>query len=396
MDHGFTPDVPKLHACLAARDISEFSLLVEDLHTELGETWGELNLDETLSFLTQPDATELQFLILAVDEDDRGKMPVLQNILQQAEKIKLPVLLFAEDLTELELYQLEQCGARHQVEYPLQEGDLAIAISKIAPNLKPVLTHKPKSGSVYAVQGIMGGAGSSTLAVNLAHELSALDKGRVCLIDLDVQFGSIAEELKLPYSDALMDLLFDVDMMDTDWLRHATQAIGHNMAVLTAPNEDVPMDFIAPDGLEKLIALAKSQFDFVVIDMPKAQTNWTGVVFDAAETVFCPLTPDARSAQMAERFRMGCISQGLPLHKVRFAMNRLDQTGGADQLQELSNSIQTDIDLVFPNGGQDVAEATRRGCSVSQVHPQNTLGQEFSKLAASLVAASEMEAALVA
>ena len=64
--------------------------------------------------------------------------------------------------------------------------------------LKPTGTH---SGVVIPVHSMAGGTGATTFAVNLAWELANVSKTetpRVCLLDLDLQFGTVSTYLNVP------------------------------------------------------------------------------------------------------------------------------------------------------------------------------------------------------
>ncbi len=382
MDARLTTEVTQPQVCLAARDLSAFSLLVEDLHTELGENWGELTLVETNSFLGTADACDMKLLIVAADEDDRSDMAQVEQVIAKAQRIGLPTLLVAEDLTDLEIYQLTHCGATPHMEYPLQEGDLAISLAEIAPDLAQPLGRTAQKGDVFAVQGIAGGAGSSTLAVNLARELSALNTGTVCLIDLDVQFGSIGMELGLHPSEAVLDLLFDAEIVDQDWMTGILQSVGPNLSVLTAPADVIPLDSISPHGLIRLLAMAQTQFDYVVVDMPKSFSEWTHVVFDWADTIYCPVIPSKKASALVDRFRQTCLGEGLPLEKMRFIANRASKTAVAD-IERLSIAAGQPVSLVLPDGGAQVG-SSESFAPMSAIEPRNALGQEICKLAQSL------------
>ena len=64
--------------------------------------------------------------------------------------------------------------------------------ANLANNLKAT---GDRDGVVLPVHGFAGGTGTTTFAVNLAWELANIDEGddalRVCLLDLDLQFGSV-------------------------------------------------------------------------------------------------------------------------------------------------------------------------------------------------------------
>lgn len=394
METRSTTEGPKVQACLAARDLSAFSLLVEDLHDELGESWGELDFDETNDFLCDPSAGDMKVLIVAVDEDDREQLEQIETVIAQARRIGLPALLVAEDLTDLEIYQLTQCGATPVLEYPLQEGDLAVALVGLCPDLSKPLVEKAAQGQMFAIQGITGGAGSSTLAVNLARELAALGTGSVCLLDLDVQFGSVGLELGLPSSDAALDLLFDPKIIDADWMHGTLQAFGPSMHVLTAPEDLVPLDTISPHGLIRLLALAKSEFDYVVIDMPKIISEWTHAAFDWADTVFCPVQTGKKSNALVNRFRQTCLGEGLELHKVQFIANRVDgktPVAHAAALDKLSRAAGKDVAMALPDGGANIGSITSFA-PLSAIDPENALGAEIQKLAHRLASVQPMVA----
>ncbi len=383
MDTRLTTEGPTLQVCLAARDLSAFSLLVEDLHAELGENWGELTLNEASDFLDDTAASNMALLVVAVDEDDRDGLINVEKVIAKARRIGLATLLVAEDLTDLEIYQLTQCGATPHVEYPLQEGDLAIALGDLAPDVGASLVQKAAKGEVFAIQGIAGGAGSSTLAINLAREIAALDQGSVCLIDLDVQFGSVGMELGLPPSDAALDLLFDQEIIDPDWLNGSLARFGPNMKVLTSPADVIPLDSINPHGLTRLLALAQTEFDFVVVDMPKAISGWTNVAFDWADTVFCPVTAGKKSAAMIDRFRQTCLGEDLPLEKLQFIVNRMDSRAShtaQQELDRLSVAAGMPVEMTLPHGGDHVGESASFA-PMSSVEPFNALGQEIHRMA---------------
>ena len=66
---------------------------------------------------------------------------------------------------------------------------------------------------ILPVHGMAGGVGATTFAANLAWELATItktDAPRVCLIDLDFQFGSVATYLDLPRKEAVFEVLSDI------------------------------------------------------------------------------------------------------------------------------------------------------------------------------------------
>jgi pilus assembly protein CpaE len=192
------------------------------------------------------------------------------------------VILVAEDVSPTALHQLLREGADDFIPYPLPEGELGrilarprgprlvAAANKTASDAESIATGS-HSGVVIPIYSMAGGAGGSTLAVNLAWELSILDKElapRVCLIDLGLQFGAVATLLDLQRREAVSELLSNTEGMDAEAFQQALQLCGERLHVFTSPPDLVPLDLIDSADVHRLIETARLNFDYVVIDMP--------------------------------------------------------------------------------------------------------------------------------
>ena len=74
--------------------------------------------------------------------------------------------------------------------------------------------------------------------------------------------------------------------------------------------------------VERVIKMARSHFDYVVIDMPKTLVMWSETVLHAAHVYFATMELDMRSAQNVLRMKRALQSEDLPFSKLRFALNR--------------------------------------------------------------------------
>jgi len=201
-----TPEPAPLLACTISRDVQEFDLLIEDMEAVLGEAWGDLGFDEALHFFSQPDGASLEFVALAIDEDDEHDVDMLSSIIAAAKTHDIKVVLIAHDVTPAALHHLLRQGADEFVPYPLPEGELAAAIQRMRqpPAHVAALTDEngvkltnDGDGVIIAVQGMAGGCGASTFATNLAWELATVSKDKppkVCIIDLGLQFVATRQQ----------------------------------------------------------------------------------------------------------------------------------------------------------------------------------------------------------
>src|SRR5919204_194857 len=74
-------------------------------------------------------------------------------------------------------------------------------------------------GQVIFLYSGKGGVGKSLIGANLAVSMAHETKGKVALVDLDLQFGDIGVLLNLDHSQGITDLIENIDHMDPDFIR---------------------------------------------------------------------------------------------------------------------------------------------------------------------------------
>ncbi|MGJ8612094.1 MAG: AAA family ATPase [Octadecabacter sp.] len=414
------PEPQPITACTISRDVQNFDLLIEDMEACLGESWGDLGFGDALPFLEQADAATLEFIAIALDEEDEGDLSIITEIVKAAKLRDIKVLLIAEDVSPASLHVLLRDGGDEFVPYPLPEGELAQAIdrvlsapepSQVAPELKNTLKATgDRNGVVIPVQGMAGGTGATTLAVNLAWELANFEgpkiKGvetpaspRVCILDLDFQFGSVSTYLDLPRREAVFEMLQDTESMDSESFMHSLLSYEQKLQVLTAPTDLIPMDLIGPEDISRVIEMARSNFDYVIIDMPKTFVEWTETVLQAAHVYFATLELDMRSAQNTLRIKRALQSEQLPFEKLRFVLNRAPKftdLNGKSRIKRLGESLGISIEVQLPDGGKAVPQNADHGVPLSEGIAKNPLRKEIVKLAASVHAVNSSDLAATA
>jgi pilus assembly protein CpaE len=408
------PDPAPIVACTISRDVQNFDLLIDDMELELGESWGDLSFEDALLFLEQPDSATLQFVALAVDGRDEADLSRISDIIRAAKAKGVKVILIADQVSPVGLHQLLRLGADDFVPYPLPDGALREAIARLhstpapepatpaptpaaaaaaaeMPHL-PAPTFKAKGdrdGVVLPVHGMAGGVGASTFACNLAWELAtvAKDAPRVCLIDLDFQYGAASTYLDLPRREAVFDILSDTSSADSDSFLHAMLTFNDKLHVFTAPADMLPLDIVTAEDIGRIIDMAQANFDFVVIDMPTTIVAWTETVLSRAHVYFALMELDLRSAQNVLRLVRALKAEALPHEKLRYVLNRAPKftdLGAKSRVKRMAESLDIDIEIQLPDGGSGVTQANDHGLPLAENAAKNPLRREIQKLAKSL------------
>ena len=413
------PEPEPLRAVTVSRDVQEFDLLIEDMETELGEAWGDLDFAEAVAFLRQDDARKLEFIVIAADSGDEDRLAQIADIIRQAKRAGLKVILIADGLGPMALHELLRAGADDFAPYPLPENALSEAVARIrapghagegadmmrragadvvdaetvAPAPAAPAAAVPalrRDGAIFAIQSASGGDGATTVAVNLAWELATISKTeapRVCIIDLGLQFGSVATYLDLPRKPMIYEVLSDVSAMDEQAFRQALVHYKDKLDVFTAPADILPLDLIGADDVSGLLALARTCFDIVIVDMPATVTGWTDAVIRQSDLFFVICALEVRSAQNALRFHKLLQAEGLATERLAFLLNRAPgkmDMSGRGRIDKMADSLGIKFHAVLPDGGKQVTEANDQAVPLGTLAARNALSKEIHKFALGL------------
>ena len=390
-------------ACTISRNVQEFDLLIEDMEAELGESWGDLSIDDALAFFGQPDAETLEFIAVAMDEEDEANLARYAEVIRKAASNGIKAIVIAEEVSPIALHQLLKMGAEEFVPYPLPEGALHDAIERLRvpePEPEPVqpATPDPCAGSgrdhegvVLAVHGLAGGVGATTLAINLAWELVNVEKDNPPKRLPARPRSAVRHRQHLsrpaPPRSRLRASVGHRESADEESFNAAMISFNEKLQVLTAPSDMLPLDLVSDEDIRRIIAMARAKFDYVVIDMPKTVVLWTETVLQAAHVYFAPVELDMRSAQNTLRMIRALKSEELPVDRLRYVLNRAPKftdLNGKSRVKRMAESLDISIDVLLPDGGKQVVQAGDHGLPLAESAPKSPLRKEIAKLAKSV------------
>ena len=385
----------KMDAFAVASNPGSFELLTNDLHGLFGQSWGNMTVSAAGEMLGRGSMNGEETLIVCVEAEDEQNLDPIDSFVRAAKKAGFTVILVAKDVSPTALHHLLQLGADDFAPYPLPDNALSNIFERLREkkrNTPAALSpKKSRSGVIIPVYGAAGGVGASTFAVNLAWEMAThtrKDDMRVALIDLDFQFGSVSTLLDMARRETVFELLTEPETLAGDTLAQAMTSYKSVLAVLTSPPEVLPLDIVNGEYVEKLLKLLQARYDFIIVDMPKALTDWSASVLTLAETYFTLLELDMRSAQNLMRYLRVLRGEDLPGEKIQYILNRAPgfaDLNGKTRVGRFSESLGIEINILLPDGGKAVSQAGDQGEPLADSAAKNQLRKEIRKIATTLI-----------
>jgi pilus assembly protein CpaE len=269
-------------------------------------------------------------------------------------------------------------------ERPLGSDDLVPGI--YSPDLEtgeasptPAPDQPPTPGKVVTVFSPKGGSGKTTISTNLAVALNAAG-GRVCLIDLDLEFGDVAISLSLTPARTLVDAVTtEVEGDEDDALALLTTAYRPGLDCILAPIEPGDASKIPADLITDLLALLRTRYDYVVVDTPSQLSENVLTALDASDHQVLLLNPELPSLKNLRLTldMLDLLHYGHQRRSVIF--NRADSAAGLSAA-EVEEILRFPIAKHVP-ASRDVPASINRGVPIVAANPNHAVSTAIRKFA---------------
>ncbi|SDE72665.1 AAA family ATPase [Ruegeria marina] len=279
---------------------------VESLSLEVREgTLASIN-GSAVNLLNEHDLMVFRLL-------DRNDIDLVRSLRKQAGPSGKLLALSDENISLSDARALKKSGLDEILPFPISSDELSEQLDRLSTpsSMLPAIYTKSdpeRNGQVIGICPVRGGAGSSTLAVNLADQLQGRSgifrkhtRNRVAVVDLDMQFGTIATGLDLAPSNGIYKMARDGVIPDRTFLRQCLVSHSSGLDVLTAPDEFVPLEAFSREQITALVDALRQEFDYVVIDLPRVMIDWLGAIVSSCDRLLLVTDTAVPSIRQAHR-----------------------------------------------------------------------------------------------
>ncbi len=240
---------------------------------------------------------------------------------------------------------------------------------------------------MFAVARSIGGCGATSIATHLAADLGRLTSGNrgVAIVDLDLQFGSVADFMSGTGRGSIADLLSAEGRLDDDLIRSVARQAAENVAVFAAPDGILPLESVDTDRLLGVLDMLRRHYACVILDLPANWTNWTLSAVSAADLVLMVVELSVASLRQAKRRLDLFASVGIEAENIAVVVNRVQRrlfrTIDVDDVaQTLGHVVLGSVSLEEPL----VGTAQDQGMLVHQLQRKSRFHADICKIAEQL------------
>lgn len=242
-----------------------------------------------------------------------------------------------------------RAGVRDFLRRPLSSNELGSCLRRVHKQDGESAQHPGKAGRITVFISNKGGVGKSTMAVNVACELAQRAPGRVLLVDAALQLGLCATMLDLQPSVTMHDVVTQIDRLDATLLRELT--IGHEsgLDLLAAPGDAVEAAGVREEHLSRMLAVARSAYDHIIVDTFPILDGIAIAAFDRADEVWQVVAPTVPTVLGAERLNGLLEGVGVERARQRIVVNTsVPSHSGQLSPRDIASRLGRDIDVVVP------------------------------------------------
>lgn len=291
------------------------------------------------------------------------------------------------------LRDIVRTGAIDLLQLPVDDKELFESVERaleLAGSTSPVVAAAPTPaaaapqsggpGTVYTISSATGGCGKTFYATNLAYFLTRYTQKRVCIVDLDLQFGEVSTALRLRPKYTIFDALQREDADEADLQAHIEEyCVAHEtgVSVLAAPREPSEADRISPPDVTRILEAVRNRFDYVIVDTPPALAETVLVAFDMSDLLYVMATLDLPSVRNMSVFLSTLERLKVPTENVRLVLNKAESDVGID-IEQVTKLFPQGFESVLPYA-KEVSRSINLGMPVMAASPT----AEISSLMAS-------------
>jgi pilus assembly protein CpaE len=284
------------------------------------------------------------------------------------------------------ILKVMRAGATEYLLRPVSNTDLTFALQKIG-RLRLIKPAEDESGRVITVFSPKGGAGVTTIAINLATNIHDITGESTVLVDLDLNAGDVTTFLNMKPSYTISDVTMNISRLDRNFLQGIIAKHESGISVLAEPQKIEEGVSISSSEIKKVLSLLKSMFKYIIIDAETiSERTMTAIeMSDMIMLVFFMSLPSIKNMQRHLKY-FDRINLGKD--RVKLIANRYLKKSDIT-IEDTEKALNYPIFWTLPNDYDTSMTCLNKGVPINEGAPRSQLNISMKDLAKSIIASNQ-------
>ncbi len=320
---------------------------------------------------------------IRADEGDKSHVPI--------------IMLTSEKEVEQKVRGL-RAGADDYLVKPFHQAELLARMRGLLSRFGPQEggpKARPPLGKMIAFYGAKGGVGSTTISINSAIALHTELDRKVCLVDGVLQFGDHRVFLDLGNDRKSITDLMNAPQIDAELLKQVLVKHDSGVDLLLAPTSPEEADLVTPENLAGVLAMLRTMYDYVVVDVDKRLGDLVLSILDHADEVHIVMTADLSCLKNVRLVLEALRRIGFDPKRLKLALNRSNAFTGIS-VGAAESALKREFETKITNEYRVAISAQNTGSPFVYSKPDSPLGREIAELAQAIDASFAPQVTAVA
>jgi pilus assembly protein CpaE len=287
------------------------------------------------------------------------------------------------------LLEAMRSGVQDFLAKPVEPKALKEILSRIVQECEQ--SDRPSFNKLIVIMGSKGGVGSTTVAVNLGVKIATYAKKRAAVLDFARPLGNVHLLLDLQPHFGLRDAIENLDRLDSHFFAGLTTRHKTGLEILGGASQPEEWQAIATPPLERVVNVAQSVFDIVLVDLGTQFSSEWSTILRMAQTILVVAEANVPSLWALERRLMALTGFGIEPDRAKVVVNRWHKND-EEALKSIQKEIRRPIFACLPNDYRKASLAINLGMPFMENH-NNLLNHRYREIASQLAGIPEQPVA---
>ncbi|MGM0633440.1 MAG: AAA family ATPase [Pseudomonadota bacterium] len=325
-------------------------------------------------------------VILEINQQSDDAVQDIQHFLDRHGDHSDVIATFANPDMNL-VKRLMRIGVRDVLSQPIGAEDLEAALTESLSRHQRQRIESAQ-GKISTFLNTRGGAGASFIALNVAYQLATEFNQKTVLVDMDIQYGTVAIDLDIRSEGTILEALRNPQRVDSVYLDALMTAHPSGLHVLPSPGDLSPSEDITAQAVTRMLGSLAESHDQVVVSLPTYFNEGVEQALRLANPVFLVSQDTMAMLRNLKLMLQRLPLRGVPASHLRVIQNRVNTAVKDISSRELDEILGNTPSYRVRSDYKLAAHAANEGKAATELNSRAGVVKDLREISAALAESS--------